>query len=213
MGWAFLFVIAAMLVWLFLESRRTRLAALGLIGFFGLVLMVFFYVLDQPDRRLADAPVGGADVSETAAKRAKIDRSRTVLTPADVAVRSAKLKPGQKVYWGSDGKQHESEDMFSWVLMADVQNLSEKTAIKDLYLRVRLFSCPSFFSTPVYEVVIGELERRCGLIGDRTTGFYGLDVTPGGQQSIRQDIVFDNQPDPRNWRYWAEVTRVDAIVD
>ena len=100
MGWAFLFVVAAMLVWLFMESGRTRMAALGLIGFAAAVIGVFFVVLDAPERREGSRQVTGADVSEAAAQRAKIERSRTVLTPARIAMTAAQLTPGAETFWG-----------------------------------------------------------------------------------------------------------------
>ena len=213
MGWAFLFVVAAMLVWLFVESGKTRLIAFGVIAFFAAVGLVFFYVLDAPERRQADAPEGGADVSETAAQRAKIERSRTVLTPASIAMTGAALEPQREVSWGSDGKEHVRENLFAWTFRAQVKNLSTEFAVKDMFVRVRLFSCPSFFSMPAAEVVIDDLERRCALIGDRTTGFYGIDVAQGASYQLEEAIEFDNQPEPRNWRFWAGVSRVDAVIE
>lgn len=213
MGWAFLFVVAAMLVWLFLESRKTRLVALGVIAFFATVVMVFFFVLDRPERRQTDVPVPGADVSRTAELRAKIERSRTVLTPASIAMTFARLEPRRELTWGSDGKQHERENLYAWTFSAQVKNLSDEFSVKDMIIKVRLFSCPSFFSTPIDEVVIDELERRCALIGERNTGFYAIGLAPGATQTLSEAIEFDNQPEPRNWRYWAEVTRVDAVIE
>lgn len=213
MGWVFLFVVAAMVAWLFIESKRTRLAAMGLIGFVGLVVLFFFLVLDDPERRAPSRQVTGADVSETAKLRAKIERSRTVLTPARIAMTSAQLEPGRQTYWGSDGKSHERLDPYSWTFKADVKNLSDEFAVRDLYVRLRLFSCPSFFQIPAADVVIDQLERSCSLIGERTVGFYGLDMAPGGVRSIGDAVTFDNQPEPRNWRYWADVARVDAVIE
>ena len=213
MGWAFLFLIAVMLVWLFIESRRTRMAAIGLISLVGLVVTFFFFYLDAPERREASQHVPGADVSETAKQRAKIERARTVLTPARIAMTSARLEPGQETVWGSDGKSHERLDLYSWTFKAEVKNLSDEFAVRDLYIRLRLFSCPSFFETPASEVVIDQLERRCALIGERTAGFYGLGIQPGSSGSISDAVTFDNQPEPRNWRYWADVSRVDAVIE
>lgn len=213
MGWAFLFVIAVMLVWLFVESRRTRLAALGLIGFVALVTLYFFLVLDAPERREGSKQVRGADVSDTAQLRAKIERARTALTADKIAMGSARLEPGKSTTWGSDGKAHERLDLFSWTFNAEIKNLSDEFAVRDLYIRVRLFSCPSFFQTPAEEVVVDQLERRCALIGDRNVGFYDLRIDPGSSRPISDTITFDNQPEPRNWRYWADVARVDALIE
>ncbi len=213
MGWAFLFVVAAMLVWLFMESGRTRMAALGLIGFAAAVAGVFFLVLDTPERREGSRKVTGADVSDTAAQRAKIERSRTVLTPARIAMTAARLTPGAETYWGSDGKQHERRDLFSWTFQANVRNLSDEFSARDIHIHIQLFSCPSFFTTPAEAVVIDELERRCALIGERTTGFYNVNLKPSASADLQETVTFDNQPEPRNWRYWADVARVDALIE
>ncbi len=210
MGWIFVLLLVVVLVWLVTENKTTRYAAVGLVSVFGLASIVFFYVLDQPERREARTPT--TPPAENPA-REKRETALKVLKPSDVAFIAPELKPGTRKVWANDGTSKDAPDLFSWTLVGSLKNVSPDFPVNDVTFRVRLFSCPDFFSTPASEATVRELTGSCITIGDRSLAIYGLKIVPGDSKTISEQVTFDSQPEPRNWRYAVEVVRVTAEIN
>ena len=210
--WAFLFLILGILIWMFADSRATRWIGLGVLSAIALISGVFFYVLDQPDRREAASPAPDKTVAEVEEVTRKLETARFALKPEDIALLKRSLTPGQKVAWNASGDEQKTADFSSWTLTGEVKNLSSEHAAEDLSMRVRLFDCPVFFNTPIDEVQISRLTSECSLVGQRTLGLYAVKVAPGATHAFSEAIEFIDQIEPRNWRFWVDVTGVTASV-
>ncbi|MEM7425089.1 MAG: hypothetical protein AAF441_03270 [Pseudomonadota bacterium] len=210
--WVFLFAVAAFLVWMFADSRATRTVGFGVLGFIALVSLVFFYVLDDPDRREAAAPPKDAAIERVEEVTRKLRAERFSLKPDDVALVGTVLKPDIRISYTNEGEKVETPDLFSWVVDGEARNVSEKHTVQDVYLRVRLFDCPSFFTTEQASTALDELNRTCSRIGERNLGLYGLGIEPGGTKAFKDKVNFSDQVEPRNWRYWISVDRVNAVA-
>lgn len=211
--WAFLFLIAGILVWMFSDSKATRLIGLGVLAFIALTSAIFFYVLDQPERRQAAQPAPDAAIAEVEEVSRKLETTRFALKPADIALTKRGLSPGEKVAWNANGDQEQVPDFTSWNLTGEAKNLSDTHTAQDLSLLVRLFDCPVFFTTPAEKVQISRLTSECSLIGQRTLGLYSVKIAPGASHAFTEAIKFIDQIEPRNWRYWVEVRDVTAVAD
>lgn len=207
MGWAFLFAVAALVAWLFTESA-TRIIAIGLIAFIAAVSLLYFLVLDQPERREAQTPARETQerVAEELLQRQA--QSQNLIKPADIALLKRTLKSGTDYYWGADGQRMERPDLFDWTFSGEIKNGSPAHTVKDLDIRIRLYSCPTYFSTPVEQAVITELSRNCNQVGERIMTLYGLNLAPNEARGFDEKVNLNNRIEPRNWRYWADVTRV-----
>lgn len=210
--WAFLFLIAGILVWMFADSKATRAIGLGVLAAIAGILTVFFYVLDQPDRRQADVPEPDKAIAEVEDRARKLETARFALKPADIELSNAKLAPGKKVARNASGQQQQASDLFHWTVSGSAKNLSSEQTVQDLSLRVRLFDCPVFFTTPAEQTQIAQLSRDCSMTGQRTLGLYGLKVAPGATHTFSEAVEFNDQIEPRNWRFWIEVSDVSALV-
>ena len=206
----FVLALAAVLVWLFAESKMTRMVGFGILGAIA-VLAAGYLFWRESQNSVARPPTDIAN-SEAPPDARKVEESFTVLSPADVALTRVSLKSGVETYSGIDGKQYERPDLRSWTLSGEAKNLSKSYAVRDVILNVRLYSCPSYYSTPVNEVKYEELSLICSKIGERSLGLYELELSPGAAKPFAQDFRFLNQGNALNWRYWVEVTRVVAQI-
>jgi hypothetical protein len=84
--------------------------------------------------------------------------------------------------------------------------------VKDVTLNVRLFSCPSYYTTPFEQVKIEDLSLICSRIGERSVGLYDLGLAPQARKPFSQPLTFPNQGNAINWRFWVDVRRVVAQI-
>ncbi len=209
--WDFLFLIAGILVWMFADSKSTRLIGFGVLAAIAAISGVFFYVLDQPERRQAAELAPDKAIAEVEEVTRRLETARFALKPADIALLNRKLAPGQKVGTNASGQQQRTSDLFHWTVSGEAKNLSSQYAVQDLSLRVRLYDCPVFFSVPAEETQLSQLDRDCSLTGQRTLGLYGIKIAPGASHKFSEPVEFNDQIEPRNWRYWVEVSNVSAV--
>jgi hypothetical protein len=206
----FVLALAAILIWLFAESKMTRMVGFGIVGV--IAVLGAAYLVWRESQNSVERPPTEIARPQVPPDPKRVEESFTVLSPADVQLARVSLKSGVDTYFGIDGKQYERPDLESWTLSGEVRNLSETHSIRDVILNVRLYSCPSYYSTPVNEVKYEELSLICSKIGERSLGLYDLKLTPGAAKPVSQDFRFLNQGNAVNWRYWLEVTRVVAQI-
>ncbi len=211
--WAFLFLIAGILVWMFADSKATRAVGFGVLGAIAAISAAFFYILDQPERREAAEIGPDKAIAEVEEVTRKLETARFALKPENVALLARNLAPDEKVVWSASGQKQQSSDLFHWTVSGKAKNLSEKFAVKDLFLRVRLYDCPVFFTTPAAEAKLSELSRECSLTGQRTLGLYDVKIAPGATHDFSEAVEFNDQVEPRNWRFWVDVSNVSAVAE
>ncbi len=211
--WAFLFVMAGILIWMFSDSKQTRFVGLGLLSAVAAVAMFFFYYLDTPERREAEVLPPDQAIAEVQETSRKLETNQFALKPADIRLINAKIAPGSKKSWNNNGEQVDAPDLFSWSLSGKAQNQSEKYTVQDLILKVRLFNCPSFFDTPQAKVTQKQLTTQCSRIGQRSLGLYGLKIAPESEAELAETVRFNDQIEPRNWRYLVQVERVSTLAN
>lgn len=209
MGWLFLFAVLFLMVFLVLNSTRTRLVALGVLAFIAGVVIFYLFFIDGAEQQ-AVPPAADERLENTKAQAEKATLARRAIGPQEIAVEGQKFGPGTQQYRASDGQLKDRVDLFSWVFAGALKNLSSTYAVRDVVFRVRLFSCPDFLKGDVDSAA---LEVRCNKIGDRRLGFYDLSIAPGGSHTFREGLTFDNQPNPGNWRHLIEPISVIAKID
>lgn len=206
----FVLALAAVLVWLFAESKVTRMVGFGILG--AIAVLAAAYLFWRESQYSVERPPTEVAKPQAPPDAKKVEESFTVLSAADVALTPVSLKSGVETYYGIDGKQYQRPDFKSWTLSGEAKNLSKTYTVRDVILNVRLYSCPSYYSTPVNEVKYEELSLICSKIGERSLGLYDLELPPGTAKAFAQDFQFLNQGNAVNWRYWVEVTRVVAQI-
>ena len=209
MGWLFLFAVLFLMVFLVLNSNRTRMVALGVLWFFAALVGFYFLVIDTVEQQ-AVPPAANEKLEDTRALAEKAALARRAIKPQEIAVDKPLFAPGVEQYRASDGQLKERPDLFSWVFAGSVKNLNSEYAVRDVIFRIRLYSCPDFISG---ELDLSVLDVRCNKIGDRRLGLYDLGIAPGGSKVFEENVVFDNQPAPGNWRYRVEVLSATARID
>lgn len=209
MGWLFLFAVLFLMVFLVLNSNRTRLVALGVLGFFAALVAFYFMVIDQAEQQ-ARPPAADEKLEDTRALAEKAALARRAIKPQEVAVENPRFEPGIEQYRGADGQLKDRPDLYSWIFAGAVKNLNAEYAMRDVVFRLRLFSCPDFLTG---DVELSVLEVRCNKIGDRRLGLYDLEIAPGSSKPFEENVSFDNQPAPGNWRHVADVLSVTARID
>lgn len=207
----FLLLLACVLIGLYAETRRTQIIGFVSVGFLA-VLLIGYLVFHEQQPLPPQVPQGAPANPVGGAPSGKFEQSLTALKPSDIAVINRRLEPGVETYTGNDGLQHQRANLYSWTLSGTVKNLSASFPLKDLTLRVRLFSCPSYFTTPNEAVQSDDVELKCTTNGERTVGLYNLKLAPGAEQAFSQPITFIDQRDPVNWRYTVDVDRAVADV-
>jgi hypothetical protein len=206
----FVLVLAAVLIWLFAESKTTRIVGISIIGVIAVLAAAYLFWRDQQGS-IERAP-REAQTPPPPANPGRVREALSVLTPADVGLSRITLKSGVETYFGIDGKQYQRPDLRSWTLSGEVKNLSETYSLKDVILSVRLYSCPTYYTTPVSEVKAEDLSLICSKIGERSLGLYELALAPEQAKAFSQPFSFLNQGNAVNWRYWVEVSRVVAAI-
>jgi hypothetical protein len=205
----FILALVAVLIWLFAESKMTRVVGLSIVGAIA-VLVGFYLGWKETGRGSQDYTPQVSARPEPAPQAESFERSLTVLKPSDVQFSQLKLESGTEKYFGIDGKQYERPDLKSWTLSGEVTNLSTQHRVKDVILTVRLFSCPSYYTVPHSDSKAEELSLICSKVAERSLGLYDLQIAPRGSKGFSQPFAFANQGKAINWRFWVDVTRVVA---
>ena len=94
-----------------------------------------------------------------------------------------------------------------------MKNLATEQTVRDVGLQIQLYSCPSYFTTPMGEVKAEELASVCSRVGQSSLGLYDLAAAPGASVSFSTTVIFRNQGRADNWRFWVDVTRVVAQLE
>jgi hypothetical protein len=204
-----LLLLAAALIWAFAESRTAGTAVAAIIGGIAAGVLGYYIWQDVIASRTTTKPTA---VRETPPPD-QFKRSLTALQPSDIVLLNLRLENNVETFSGIDGVQRQRPARGSWVLGGEVKNLAPEQTVKDANLQVRLFSCPSYFSTSLEEVRIEELSSICSRIGESSVGLYDLDVPPGATKPFSRTVIFRNQGKADNWRFWVDVTRVVAHIN
>jgi hypothetical protein len=203
----FILLLIAVLIWLFAESRTSRIVGFSIVGLIAVLIGIYLIwretggnISDQaPQATTQPAPVPEATPAE-----------QSDLRPSDITLSGIKLDSGVETYSGIDGKQYERPNLRSWTLSGSVKNLSTDHGVRDVTLNVRLYSCPPYYTTPINEVKSEELSLICSKIGERSVGLYDLNLPPDQEKQFSQPLTFPNQGNALNWRFWVDVARVVA---
>lgn len=200
----FILLLAAVLIGLFAESKSTRIIGITIIA--GIAAVVAGYLYWRETATKLPRQAGQTVPSQTRVQEPTLSE----LSPSDIALSGINLESGIETYSGIDGKQYQRPNLRTWTLSGQVKNVSRDHRVKDVALRVLLYSCPSYFTTPVAAVKFEELSLICSRIGERSVGVYDLDLPPQGAKKFSEPVTFPNQGEAINWRFWVEVTRVVA---
>ena len=209
MGWLFLFAILFLMVFLVLDSNRTRMVALGVLAFVVAVVVFYFTYIDDAEQQ-AVPPAAEEKLQDTRALAKKAELVRRAIKPQEVVVLDQRFGPGVEQYYGSDGQLKEREDLYSWSFAGNLKNANAEYVVRDAVFRVRLFSCPDFVKG---DIEPSKMEVRCNKIGDRRVVLYDLNIAPGSSQAFKEVVTFDNQPAPGNWRHQIEPLSVTARIE
>ncbi|MDP9137731.1 MAG: hypothetical protein M3N38_06095 [Pseudomonadota bacterium] len=205
-----LLLLAAVLIWAFAESRTVGTAVAAVVGVIAASGLGYSVWRDVSESRTATTPQA---VRERAPAPEQFKRSLTALKPSDIVLPNLKLENNVETFSGIDGVQRQRPAPGSWVLSGEVKNLAVEQSVKDVSLQVRLFSCPSYFTTSLDAVRVEQLSSVCTRIGETSVGLYDLAVPPGKTAPFTRTVLFRNQGRADNWRFWVEVTRVVAQID
>ncbi len=203
-----LLLLVAVLIWAFAESRTAGTAVAAVVGAIAL-LVLGYYIWRDMTGSPTTAP---SAVREKAPRPEQFKRSLTALQPADIVLLNLTLANNVETFSGIDGVQRQRPSD-SWELAGEVKNVAAEQTVKDVALQVRLYSCPSYFATPIDKVKLEELSSVCSRIGESSLGLYDLAVAPGTTKPFASLVIFRNQGKADNWRFWIDVTRVVAQVE
>ncbi|HKG73590.1 MAG TPA: hypothetical protein VKA79_05075 [Aestuariivirgaceae bacterium] len=200
----FVLLVAAVLIGLFAESNSTRVIGISIVAAIAVLVGGYLYWRDT-------ATSVSRQARPTVPAQTRVPgQALTELSPSDIAIAGINLESGVETYWGIDGKQYQRPNLETWTLSGKVRNISRDHRVKDVALKVQLYSCPSYFTTPVAAIKFEELSLICSRIGERSVGLYGLDLPPQAEKTFSEPVSFPNQGEAINWRFWVAVARVVA---
>jgi hypothetical protein len=200
----FVLLVAAVLIGLFAESNTTRVIGISIVAAIAVLVGGYLYWRDA-------ATSVSRQARQTVPAQTRVQgQTLTELSPSDIALAGIDLASGVETYWGIDGKQYQRPNLETWTLSGEVRNVSRDHRVKEVALRVQLYSCPSYFTTPVSAVKFEDLSLICSRIGERSVGLYDLDLQPQAEKKFSEPVTFPNQGEAINWRFWVAVARVVA---
>ena len=200
----FVLLLAAVLIGLFAESKSTRIIGISIIAAIAVLVGGYLYWRDT-------ATSVSRQARQTLPAQTRVQgQTLSELSPSDIALSGINFQSEVETYWGIDGKQYQRPNLDSWTLSGEVRNLSRDHRVKEVALRVQLYSCPSYFTTPVSAVKFEDLSLICSRIGERSVGLYDLDLPLQGGKNFSEPVTFPNQGEAINWRFWVAVARVVA---
>jgi hypothetical protein len=200
----FVLLLAAVLIGLFAESTSTRIIGISIVA--AIAVLVGGYLYWRDTATSVSRQAGQAVPSQTRVQ----GQTLTELSPSDIALAGINLESGVETYWGIDGKQYQRPNLNIWTLSGQIRNLSRDHRVKEVALSVQLYSCPSYFTTPLSAVKYEDLSLICSRIGERSVGLYDLDLPPQAGTKFSEPVTFPNQGEAINWRFWVAVARVVA---
>jgi hypothetical protein len=200
----FVLLVAAVLIGLFAESNLTRVIGISIVAAMAVLVGGYLYWRDT-------ATSVPRQARQTVPAQTRVQGQTLIeLSPSDVALAGINLESGVETYWGIDGKQYQRPNLENWTLAGAVRNISKDHRVKEVALKVQLYSCPSYFTTSVSAVKFEDLSLICSRIGERSVGLYDLDLQPQAQRKFSEPVTFPNQGEAINWRFWVAVARVVA---
>ncbi|HKQ95853.1 MAG TPA: hypothetical protein VJS40_09630 [Aestuariivirgaceae bacterium] len=205
----FLLLLAFVLIGLFVESRQTRLVGFAVVGSATVALVAYTYFREHETLPPGN-PAGTAN--SPAAEPGQVRQALTALKTSDAAVLNRRLEPVVDTYVGNDGHQYQRPNLYLWSFSGQIKNLSAEHMLKDLTLRVRLYSCPSYFTPSNNEAPVEDIRLKCTTNGERSVGLYDLDLPSGAAKDFSTQVTFVDQRDPVNWRFTVDVERAVAEV-
>ncbi|MGI9372171.1 MAG: hypothetical protein ACR2OJ_06720 [Hyphomicrobiales bacterium] len=212
-GWVFVLVVAFVLAWLFTESKATRGIAFAVISIISVAIGTYFYIFNEPVGRQSEKLREPSQERQVAESERAAARSRFAIKTDEIAVLRRNLRNGVQVSWDGSGNRVEQPDLRSWIFSGAVENTSKEYTARDVSFEISIYSCPIYFDTPQEKASRQELQSACNLSGSQTVSFYGLGLGPGAQKEFEQKFSVNNLREPKNWRYWAQVSQVVTDVN
>ena len=212
-GWAFVIVVLFVLAWLFTESKATRGLAFGVLSLITVATGAYFYFFREPVGRQSEKLREPSQEREAAENARVAANTRFAIRNDEIAVLRRNLRNGVQVTWDGNGNRVEEPDLTSWIFSGEIENTSKDHTARDVSFQISIYSCPVYFDTPRESASREQLQSACNLSGSRTVEFYDLGLAPGMRKEIEQKFSVNNLREPKNWRYWAQVSRVVAGAD
>lgn len=208
MRWLIIYLLAMAVIWLFIKNtgwRRGLMAAVTTVFAVSMIILT----LSEDDSGNAKLPPTNEQFSQVQ-KRDEIRYQ--ALSASDVAIRSASLANVQVTRFDSAGREFAQPDPLRWTFKADLLNRSQDYEVSGVILRVRLYSCPAFLTTPQADMTPSTFRASCSQVGQRTVGLETINIATGASKAVEQIITFPNQTEATNPRFWVDVQTVTAQV-
>lgn len=206
MRWLIIYLLAVAVIWLFVRNTTWRRGLLAAVSAVFAVLMVALTLSEKQPGEGAPAP--------TAQRLDQVRQSEAVrygaMKPSDIAINSSTLTNTETTVTDTSGREISRPNPLQWRLVTSIANRSSTYTARDVGLRIMLYACPSFFSTPQSDVSANELRGACSRVGQRTVGLEKIALAPGETHNDERIIDFPNQLEATNPRYWIEVQTVSA---
>ena len=132
----FVLILAAVLIWLFAESRTSRIVGFSIVGIIGVLIAAYIFWRETQVSSRDHPPQASSAPEQPSPQPGTAERAFTELEPSDVGLAKIALMSGVETYSGIDGKQYERADLRSWTLSGEVTNLSPEHMVKDVTLNV-----------------------------------------------------------------------------
>ena len=206
MRWLIVYLLAVAVIWLFVKNTIWRRGLLAVVTAVFAVLMIAL-VLTENKPQEGSPPRTDEKLSEVRQSEAM---RYGAMKPSDIAISASDLANTETVETGPSGREVRRPNPFQWQLTTRISNRSDTYTARDVGLRVQLYSCPAFFSTPQAELTLEGLRTACSRVGLRTVGLEKIALAPGESHSDERVITFPNQLEASNPRYWIDVQTVSA---
>ena len=206
MRWLIIYLLAVAVIWLFVRNTMWRRGLLAAVSAVFAVLMIVLTLTEKQSGDDAPPP--------TAQRLDQVQQSEAVrygaLKTSDIAISASSLANTETTVTDPSGREITRPNPLQWRLVTSISNRSGTYTARDVGLRVLLYACPTFFSTPQAEVSASELRAACSRVGQRTVGLEKIALAPGETHNDERIITFPNQLEATNPRYWIEVQTVSA---
>ncbi len=206
MRWLIVYLLAMAVIWLFIKHTSWRRGLMAVVTVMFLVLMTVLTLQEQQQAEPATTP--------TARQLEQVREDETLsyvaMQASDIALRSSSLTMTTTVRFDSAGREQVISIPDQWQLAVEIANLSPQHTARDINLLVRLFSCPTVYTTAQADATLETLRVSCTQSAQRTVGLTDFNLAPGSARSVEQPLSFNNRNETRNPRYWIEVQRVTA---
>ncbi|MEE4237698.1 MAG: hypothetical protein V2I51_13345 [Anderseniella sp.] len=206
MRWLIIYLLAVAVIWLFVRNTTWRRGLLATVSAIFAVLMIALTLSEKQAGQDAPPP--------TAQRLDQVRQSEAMrhgaLKPSDIAINSSSLSNTETTVTDTSGRDITRSNPLQWRLVTSISNRSTTYTARDVGLRVMLYACPTFFSTPQADITANDLRSACSRVGQRTVGLEKIALAPGETHNDERIITFPNQLEATNSRYWIEVQTVSA---